>query len=419
MAASGRGTRHMHLITYLTRVQFGSGARSALRDEVGLSGATRPMIVTDRGVVAAGLVEQVVMAFGATLPVFEDCPENPTEAAAREALRFFGEHACDAIIGIGGGSPIDLAKAVALLATHPGPLERYAAIAGGAALITDAKPAVFAVPTTAGTGSEVGRAALITLDDGRKLGFISPHMIPRAAICDPDLTLRFATAPDGGDGHGRRHPLHRDLSLSAVQPARGRDRPRWSAARDALDQACDRSWVRRRGAIRDDARRTGRRHDVSEGVGRRAWLVAPARRVEEPAAASRHAERDPAAARVEVQCAGDLARAAAPARGHAAEARTPMWPMRCLGWWARSGCRARCRLLASAESIWWGLQRRRCGITRLRPIRVRWMRMLTACCSMRVSELGGVAWGRWMLGLCSKTRHGQGSWNRLAWVLRV
>ncbi len=179
----------MHLITYLTRIQFGPGARGALRDEVDASGAARPMVVTDRGVVAAGLAEQVEAAYGGRLPTFADCPENPTEAAAREAVRFFREHGCDAIIGIGGGSPIDLAKAVSLLATHPGPLERYAAIAGGLPSITDAKPPVFAVPTTAGTGSEVGRAALITLEDGRKLGFISPHMIPKAAICDPDLTL--------------------------------------------------------------------------------------------------------------------------------------------------------------------------------------------------------------------------------------
>ena len=179
----------MHLITYLTRIQFGPGARTALRDEVELSGAVRPMVVTDRGVVAAGLVEQVERAFGGALPRFEDCPENPTEAAALEALDGFRAHGCDAIVAVGGGSPIDLAKAVALLATHPGPLERYAAIVGGASLITEGKPPVFAVPTTAGTGSEVGRAALITLEDGRKLGFISPHMIPRAAICDPELTL--------------------------------------------------------------------------------------------------------------------------------------------------------------------------------------------------------------------------------------
>ncbi len=179
----------MHLITYLTRIQFGAGARMALPDEVAASAASRPMIVTDEGVVAAGLVERIETAYGRPLPVFARCPENPTEAAAFEALRHFGEHGCDALIGVGGGSPIDLAKTVSLLATHPGPLARYAAIEGGAAAITAEKPPVFAVPTTAGTGSEVGRAALVTLEDGRKLGLISPHMIPTAAICDPDLTL--------------------------------------------------------------------------------------------------------------------------------------------------------------------------------------------------------------------------------------
>jgi alcohol dehydrogenase class IV len=90
---------------------------------------------------------------------------------------------------VGGGSPIDLAKAVSLLATHGGPLEQYAVIAGGHAKITAKVAPLIAIPTTAGTGSEVGRAALITLRDGRKLGFISPHLIPKVALCDPELTL--------------------------------------------------------------------------------------------------------------------------------------------------------------------------------------------------------------------------------------
>ncbi len=93
------------------------------------------------------------------------------------------------MVAIGGGSPIDLAKAVALLATHHEPLVHYAAILGGLPRITSAVAPLIAVPTTAGTGSEVGRAALITLRDGRKLGFISPHLIPRLAVCDPELTL--------------------------------------------------------------------------------------------------------------------------------------------------------------------------------------------------------------------------------------
>jgi alcohol dehydrogenase class IV len=90
---------------------------------------------------------------------------------------------------VGGGSPIDLAKGVALLATHEGHLEQYALIYGGLARITAAVAPVIAVPTTAGTGAEVGRAALLTLDDRRKVAVVSPYLIPKRAICDPELTL--------------------------------------------------------------------------------------------------------------------------------------------------------------------------------------------------------------------------------------
>ena len=109
---------------------------------------------------------------------------RPTKQSA-----LFKAAGCDSIVAVGGGSAIDLGKAVSLLATHSEPLEHYAAILGGIDRITPNKPPVIAVPTTAGTGSEVGRAALLTLEDGRKLGFISPYMIPSVALCDPDLTL--------------------------------------------------------------------------------------------------------------------------------------------------------------------------------------------------------------------------------------
>jgi len=91
---------------------------------------------------------------------------------------------------------------VALLATHPGNLEQYAAIYGGIERITPAVAPMIAIPTTAGTGAEVGRAALLTLADGRKLGIISPYLIPRRAICDPELTLKlppYLTAATGLD----------------------------------------------------------------------------------------------------------------------------------------------------------------------------------------------------------------------------
>ncbi|MHA6298590.1 iron-containing alcohol dehydrogenase [Devosia sp. CAU 1758] len=181
----------MALIQYLTRIQFEAGAVSLLAGELKLLGVSRPLVVTDKGIVAAGLLATVLAKSGLQpdTAVFDDTPENPTEAAAHGAVELFRTAGCDSIVAIGGGSAIDLGKAVSLLTTHSGPLERYAAILGGVDRISADKPPVIAVPTTAGTGSEVGRAALLTLEDGRKLGFISPHMIPSVAICDPELTL--------------------------------------------------------------------------------------------------------------------------------------------------------------------------------------------------------------------------------------
>ena len=106
------------------------------------------------------------------------------------------------------------------MATHDGPLEQYAVIQGGLAKITSKMAPVIAVPTTAGTGSEVGRASLITLRDGRKLGFISPHMIPRVAVCDPELTLGLParlTAATGMDA--LTHCIETYLSPRVNPPA--------------------------------------------------------------------------------------------------------------------------------------------------------------------------------------------------------
>ena len=181
----------MALIQYLTRIQFEAGAIALLAGELARLGVSRPLIVTDKGIVAAGLLTTVLGQSGLAqdTAVFDETPENPTEAAALRAVLRFNEAGCDSVVALGGGSSIDLGKAVSLLATHPGPLAQYAVILGGMDRITPNKPPVVAVPTTAGTGSEVGRAALLTLEDGRKLGFISPYMIPDVALCDPDLTL--------------------------------------------------------------------------------------------------------------------------------------------------------------------------------------------------------------------------------------
>jgi alcohol dehydrogenase class IV len=178
----------MSTITYLTTIEFGAGVRSMLPEVLSQLGVARPLVVSDHGIEAAGLLDEVAAGPLAGAPRFLEVPPNPTEAAVEAAVEAYRANACDGIVAVGGGSPIDLAKGVALLATHPGPLEQYAAIYGGIAKIGPVS-SVVAVPTTAGTGAEVGRAGLLTLNDGRKLGFISPHLIPKRAISDPELTL--------------------------------------------------------------------------------------------------------------------------------------------------------------------------------------------------------------------------------------
>lgn len=192
----------MALITYLTTIEFGAGVLATLADHLAQTGIKRPLLISDRGLEKTGLVARVAALLPEGTASFLDVPSNPTESATHAALAAYRAHGADGIVALGGGSPIDLAKGVALLATHEGALESYAAIYGGIPKIGAHVAPVIAVPTTAGTGAEVGRAALITLDDGRKLGFISPYLFPKRAICDPELTLGlppFLTAATGLD----------------------------------------------------------------------------------------------------------------------------------------------------------------------------------------------------------------------------
>jgi len=180
----------MGTINYLTRIEFDDGAIERLSTVLQEVGIKRPLIVTDRGLFDRRLFVSLVGALrGTEHAVFADTPQNPTEAAVDAAAAVYNEQACDGVIAFGGGSSMDLAKGVALRATHEGPLDSYAAVNGGVAKISSAVAPVIAIPTTAGTGSEVGRAALVTLKTGFKLGLISPYLIPKVAICDPLLTL--------------------------------------------------------------------------------------------------------------------------------------------------------------------------------------------------------------------------------------
>ncbi|MBK4735066.1 iron-containing alcohol dehydrogenase [Noviherbaspirillum pedocola] len=229
----------MAIINYITQIQFGFGVIQQLQQECDRVGIRRPMIVTDAGVRAAGIIDRITACLNdaSAVAVFDRTPSNPNEAAVRAAADMYREGAYDGIIAVGGGSSIDLAKGVAVYATHTGALKTFAAIEGGVARITSATAPVIAVPTTAGTGSEVGRGAILILDDGRKVGILSPHVVPKAAICDPELTMglpALMTAATGMDAIA--HCLETFMSPAFNPPADG-------IALDGLWRAW--SWIER------------------------------------------------------------------------------------------------------------------------------------------------------------------------------
>jgi 4-hydroxybutyrate dehydrogenase len=190
----------MATILYLTQIELDFGAVRLLTSECQRIGIARPLVITDAGVKAAGVLQMALDCL-VDLPVtvFDQTPPNPTEASVRAAHEVWKANQCDGLIAVGGGSSIDLAKGLAIMARHEGPLKTYATIEGGSPRITNPAPLI-AVPTTAGTGSEVARGAIIIVDDGRKLGFHNWNLLPKAAICDPELTLGLPPALTAATG---------------------------------------------------------------------------------------------------------------------------------------------------------------------------------------------------------------------------
>ena len=213
----------MAFIYYVTQIQFEFGAVKLLKQECERVGITHPLIVTDPGVKAAGILQKALDALpGMKVTVFDQTPSNPTEAAVRAAAELYKSSGCDGLVAVGGGSAIDCAKGVAIAATHEGPLTTYATIEGGSPRITDRAAPLIAVPTTSGTGSEVARGAIIIVDDHRKLGFHSWHLVPKTAICDPELTLGLPaklTAATGMDAIA--HCMETYMSAAFNPPADG------------------------------------------------------------------------------------------------------------------------------------------------------------------------------------------------------
>jgi alcohol dehydrogenase class IV len=181
---------------------IGAGAISEVAPQLGRLGARRALLVTDPFMVKTGLAARVardVEAAGIAVSTFSGVHPDPSDQNVADGLAQYRSHDADAIVALGGGSPIDCAKAIAVLAANPAPLAQYA----GRHRIPRAGAPLVAVPTTAGTGSEVTKVAVIT-DTARdvKMMLLDRHLVPAVAIVDYELSLsmpRGLTAAVGVD----------------------------------------------------------------------------------------------------------------------------------------------------------------------------------------------------------------------------
>jgi len=184
--------------SFPTRVVLGEGAVTQCGNEAQRLGAERVLLVSDHGVEKAGLLEPVRAALDAAGLPHEstlDVSSNPLETEVLGAARVYDDFEANLVLGVGGGSVLDVAKLVRLAATHPGPLADYDDAIGGSARINAPLPPMIAIPTTAGTGSEVGRSGVVTIQaTNRKTVIFSSLLLPEVAILDPVMTR---TMPPG------------------------------------------------------------------------------------------------------------------------------------------------------------------------------------------------------------------------------
>ena len=243
----------MDVISVVNTAHFDFGALNQLEKSLERLGVSRPMLVTDKGLVAAGAADKVQAAAGnrPIVATYDETLSNPDEASVLAALAIYRDAGCDGLVALGGGSPMDLAKAVALLATHEGPLERFGASVRGARFIGKVAPIV-AIPTTSGTGSEVSVGAVVILENGRKETIVSPHLIPPVALCDPELTLglpSLLTAATGMDAV--THCIEAILAPSVNPPLE-------AIGYDGVERAVANGWLYR--AVSDGSDRDARWH---------------------------------------------------------------------------------------------------------------------------------------------------------------
>ncbi len=195
-----------HSYSFPTRIEYGPGVISDLPKIIKDSGFTKGLLVTDQGIEKIGLADKLRKYFsdkGIVLSSYSDVVSNPTEQNVFDGTKVYKENNCEFIVALGGGSPIDVGKTIKVTAVHNEPLEKLDDTKGGDKFIVNKMPPFYAIPTTAGTGSEVGRSSVITVKSTNKKTIIfSPQMMPDIAVLDPEITLSLPpklTAATGVD----------------------------------------------------------------------------------------------------------------------------------------------------------------------------------------------------------------------------
>lgn len=191
--------------SYPTEIRFGAGRIAEIAEACAVAGITKPLLITDRGLASMEITTRtldLLEAAGLGRAMFADVDPNPNEKNAADGVKAYNEGGHDGVIAFGGGSGLDLGKLVAFLAGQTRPLWDFEDIGDyWTRADADAIAPIVAVPTTAGTGSEVGRASVITNSEtAEKKIIFHPKFLPTVVICDPELTVGMPQAITAGTG---------------------------------------------------------------------------------------------------------------------------------------------------------------------------------------------------------------------------
>ena len=197
-------TSNISKFSFPTTIYFGAGALDNLPDYIQDLKIQKPLIVTDPGMLDTDVfpkVEKILKDAGIQYSIFSKVNPNPLDSDISKAVEVFQQTGCNGLIGLGGGSALDASKMVQVIAAHGGRVNDYDISTGGNQNIKGPLVPMIAIPTTAGTGSEVGSCSVITsVEQGRKFLVCSSLLIPSIALLDPELTTGLPASLTAGTG---------------------------------------------------------------------------------------------------------------------------------------------------------------------------------------------------------------------------